>query len=89
MAEHEKYGKIVLVDLKQRHMEAFLIATKDVDKELPLQIYYGKVLKAAIDAGWIIEPVIEDVGDVKPARVRWLAEQVITAYSESVTVDPN
>lgn len=89
MAEHEKYGKIVLVDLKQRHLEAFLIATKDVDKELPLQIYYGKVLQAAIDAGWITEPVIEDVGDIKPDKVRWLAEQVIVAYSEAVTVDPN
>lgn len=89
MTEHEKHGKIVLVDLKQRHLEAFLIAMKDVDKELPLQIYHGKVLKAAIDAGWITEPVIEDIGDVKPARVRWLAEQVIIAYTDAVTVDPN
>lgn len=89
MTEHEKHGKFELADLKQRHLEAFLMAMKDVDKDLPLQVYHGKVLKAALDAGWIVEPKVEDVGDLKPAKVRWMAEQLISAYSEAVTVDPN
>jgi hypothetical protein len=50
----------------------------------------GKVLRAAIVAGWVREPdmSVDMVEAMKPAAVRWCAAQIDALYVEVITIPP-
>lgn len=51
-----------------------------------------KVLRAAVEAGWVVEPVlkvdkdVDDVSDLKPAHTRWYTQQIDRVYSEAEAI---
>ena len=85
--------EIKLIDLKQRHLEAFvreMPVGQDVGST-PLVIYWGIVVRAACKAGWYITPVIkvEEVDDMNPNDVKDLFSETMRKYSEVMEISPS
>ena len=85
--------EIKLIDLKQRHLEAFVkeMPTGQDVGQTPVAVYMGLVVRAACKAGWFIEPVFkaEDVDEMNPADVRDLSAAAMKVYSEAMGVPPS
>lgn len=85
--------EIKLIDLKQRHIEAFIkeMPAGDEIKSTRVVLYTGIVVRAACNAGWYLEPVfkVEDVDDMNPADVRDLFNAAMKVYSEAMGVSPS
>ena len=79
-----------VVDLKQRHIEKFSELHKEFEEGLPMPKYRGQVVRAAIDSGWIVFPVVTaaDVAELTAAAVRWLSERITDIYVEANEIDP-
>jgi len=82
------------IDIRQRHYRDFLIALKRHQPEewediasLPMELYMDILVRAAIDAGWFVEP--PDIDDMKPKDVDEIALAVAEVYKEIKTPDPN
>jgi hypothetical protein len=85
--------EIKLIDLKQRHLEAFVkeMPTGDDAGKMPVIVYMGQVVRAACKAGWYLEPAfkVEDVDEMSPADVRDLSASAMKIYSEAMGVSPS
>lgn len=97
--DHEfTHGALKLVlkygagDLRQRDIEKFMAAIRRSDLGESPPEHAGKVLRAAIQAGWVIEPALkvekdhDDVADLPPAHAFWYAAQIDAVYRECMTV---
>lgn len=86
--EHETLGlEFELPDreLKQRDVEAFYAAMPATARGALAPVRNGHIIRAAIDCGWLKgQLTAEEVGDMHPAGVTWLAGEidtlVFTAY---------
>lgn len=67
----------------QKHLEEFQIAMQEYGNDLdsPLAVYRGSVVKAAIQCGWIKEMEIADVGEMTPADVIDISEDIADVVS--------
>lgn len=92
LGKNEKLGlRLVVHDLRQRHLEAWSDAfNKYSDGRRGIVHYHGAVLRASIEAEWLVEPVlsVEDVGEMSPQHARWYAVELDKLYTELTTV-PN
>jgi hypothetical protein len=81
--------EVKFVELKQRHIEAFVDGMPDADKTKQAA-YIGAAVRSAIKAGWIETPVLkaDDVAEMKPRDVSGLFKQVMAQYAEAMAVDP-
>jgi hypothetical protein len=93
IVKNEELGiELVLIDVvTQGHVEKLLKAMPEGSFAQLLVIYHGALLRAAIQAEWILAPEwkVEDVADMSPAVVRWAAEQVDELYGEAISVPPS
>jgi hypothetical protein len=83
--------EIKIIELKQRHVEAFV---KEMPKDagnIPFALYQGEAVRSACKAGWFIEPVFkpEEVDEMKPADVREIFAAAMKVYSEAMGVPPS
>lgn len=85
--------EIKFIDLKQRHLEAFIkeMPIGDNVKETPIILYTGIVVRAACKAGWYLEPIfkVEDVDEMLPAQARELFNATMKVYSEAMGIPPS
>jgi hypothetical protein len=89
--EQAKAGKLVVRELTQRMLERFTVEYRKLAAG-PISVVedHGATLRAAITAEWIEEPklTIEQVDNLPPWKVDWLASGLDAAYREARTV-PN
>ena len=73
-------------DLTQRQIERYMECYRRRDEADNA----GKVVRAAVEAGWVKEPDIsvEMVGEMKPAVVRWYAAKIDALYAEVTAIPP-
>ena len=88
--QNEKWGiDVTLVDLRQRHVEAFSVAIQPAG-DFPATKYRGEVIRAAVKAGWFeatgINPA--DIPEMHPAAVRVLSERLSEVFVAVNDVDP-
>lgn len=78
-----------VVILKQRHVEDFSELMKK-HKDLSAPKYRGEAIRAAIEAKWFSDPVMkpEDVDEMDPIKVIWIAEEIANLYQKSMVLDP-
>lgn len=101
MAEHEHKAmgvKLVIAEISQGMLEKFLDASKRrLDEmgvnsiaQLPEVRSDGIVLRAAIEAGLIVEPAwkVEDVEGMSPKVTRWAARKIDKEYGEATRLPP-
>jgi hypothetical protein len=94
--EHAKMGLRLIVvrsadDLVQRDMDKFMAAYQKQAQGASLPEDNGKTVRAAFTAGWIESlttpkgPVTnaDEVDGMKPAHVRWAAQQIDAIYSKA------
>ncbi len=88
--EHKKLGLTLALpdpdELTQRHVERYMECYR---KRLEAD-NAGKVLRSAIEAGWVKEPAmsVDMVEGMKPAAVRWYASKIDALYAEVTTIPP-
>ncbi len=75
---------VALVDLRQRHVEAFSVAINQASNDNPPATKYrSAIVRAAIEAGWFVEPGLKvlDIPDMPAGAVRavadWLSETFV------------
>lgn len=77
--------------LLQRHVEQFFKEQRALngsnDVRLSSPEYQGNMLRAAWTAGVLLEPK-QDVGAMRAAQVRWLAQKVDTLLGEALSIPP-
>ena len=80
---------VALVPLKQRHIETFALAIKEFEA-WPAPAFRGAVLRCAIKGGWIERPAWtpEEVSEMPPKNVRFIADAIATLYTEVMDVNP-
>ena len=89
--EHPRLGKLVLIrsadELTQGDLERFNSVYQSLNG---ISDPFGKLVRAAAQAGWIVEPEIrpEDVESLPAKKVRWYGQLVDRLYDEATTVDP-
>jgi hypothetical protein len=85
--------EIKLAELKQRHIEAFTLEAPRGEgaKDMPVALYQGNVVRAAVKAGWFIIPALapEGVGELDHSEVVELFEAAMKRYSEVMGVPPS
>ena len=94
--EHAKMGVRLIVrasadDLVQRDMDKFMAAYQKQSQGASVPEDNGKTLRAAFTAGWIESlttpkgavTVAAEVDEMKPAHVRWAAQQIDAIYSKA------
>lgn len=66
-------------------------AILDENETLTLSSNRGMMVKAAIQAGWLLSPALEpkDVDSLKPWLVAWIAEKVSALYLGAVEIPKN
>jgi hypothetical protein len=81
--------KITFVELTQEQVENF-DANRPVSGTVNAANGNGAILRAAIKAGWFVEPELkeEEVKAMKPGKVNSLAKAVIEEYARVMTFDP-
>ncbi len=88
--EHKKLGLTLTLpdgdELTQRDVERYMAEYR----RLTEADNAGKVLRAAIAAGWVRDPAmsVDMVEAMKPAAVRWYAGRVDALYAEATTIPP-
>ena len=76
-------------ELRQRDVEKLMAAMRRSPLGESLAEHSGKVLRAAVECGWVVAPVwkvdasTDDVADLPPGECRWYAAQVDQVYAES------
>jgi len=88
--EHKKLGAILTLK------EADDLLARDVDvylreyRKLPMGDNAVQVVKAAVIAGWIIEPILtaEAVDSMRTPIVRWMSQKIDALYTEVTTIPP-
>lgn len=77
-------------ELTQRDAEKFEAAYNEygIDEIAGLSRINGKVLEAAIEAGWITDLKTADIADMKAADVRKLGRKVMQLYGSLNELDP-
>ena len=91
--EHAKLGvSVELADpIKQRHVEAFFKAKRELDGDNAVRLSspeeYGSVIRSAWTAGVLLPPA-QDVGELSPAAVRWLGQQLDRLIGEALSIPP-
>ena len=90
-----------LVELDVENLER---ALENLPRAILSNTGYAARLKAAIAAGWVLEPASEvgdfdgtkrcfyagqNVDEMKPGAVRWLGQQVDRAYDEATEIPKN
>lgn len=93
--DHEKHGRLVLIadgeSLTQRQLESFMRAYREFKaNEQSFGEYYGAVLRAAVKAGWVVEPslTVEAVDGLSAKYTEWLAREADKVYAAATTPDP-
>lgn len=83
--------EIKFIDLKERHILAFSEAMPIDAAKLKIPVYQNAVVKAAITAGWIIEPIlkIEEIDEMKHKEVVHIFDAVIALYAKESEVSPS
>lgn len=78
-------------DIKQRDLEAFEERYNEygIDEIKGASRVAGKLVQAAIEAGWIAELEVDDIADMDGKDVRELSDRVIRMYYGMGEVDPN
>jgi len=88
--EHKKLNLTLLLtdgdELTQRDVERYITEYR----RMPEADNAGKVLRAAILAGWVQDPAmsVDMVEGMKPAAVRWYAAKIDALYAEATTIPP-
>ena len=81
--------EIKIVDLKQRHVDAYLreIPSGDNARNMPIGLYRSMSVRAASKAGWFELPALkpEDVDDLKPWQVIELSNSINQALEEATS----
>jgi hypothetical protein len=82
--------EIKIVELKQRHIEAFATEMPP-GRDLPFPIFWGETVRAACKCGWFVEPVFkpEDVAEMEPGKVRELCTAVMEKYNKALEISPS
>jgi len=59
-------------------------------QSMPVGKYYGEMVRAAIEVGWLIEPkwTPDQVGKQKPMVVKWMGQVLDNLYKQETTVPP-
>lgn len=85
---HAKTGwKLILNELTQGMAEKFEeLYRADTGGGVSQDV--GRVVRSAIQAGWIQGVTIDEVAAMKPAQVRWMGKQCDAVYTEAVTIPP-
>jgi hypothetical protein len=81
--------KLVTSDPDQDMFDKYLDRLQG-KQSMPVGKYYGEMVRAAIEVGWLIEPkwTPEQVGKQKPKVIRWLGEKLDRLYLQETTVPP-
>lgn len=79
------------IDLRQRHLEKFEeVFWADDGVKRGAQRRAGVLVRAAIAAGWLVDPITEqELGDMAAKDVRDLAAEIDAKYGEAASLDPN
>jgi hypothetical protein len=80
--------EIKFVELKQRHIEAFHVDLPDITK-VSGPSYSSAVIRSALKAGWLIEPKIEDVGEMDPGDCLELARAIVQEEMRVMRISPS
>lgn len=85
--------EIKIVDLKQRHIEAFFkeMPVGELMKDMPFVLYWGAYVRAACKAGWYLEPVFQpdDVAEMEPGKVRELFTAATEKFTAAMEIPPS
>lgn len=87
--EHKQHGSYELVELRQRHIEAFAEALGSIDDKTKVVIYRRMAVDAAIKAKWFVTPPDGDLKEQDPKFVAWLGDAVLNLFNESITSSPS
>lgn len=87
--EHEGLGleyEIADHELKQRDVETFFAELRKAGGSAALMApeRNGNVVRAAIGCGFLVG--VEDVGDLHPAAVTWLASEIDELVADAFTI---
>jgi hypothetical protein len=80
-----------LVDLKQRDVEAFFAALREIApayRQMGTLERAGYYVRAAARAGWLTGVVEAEVDGMAPAAALWLGVRVDKHLGEAITIDP-
>lgn len=63
----------------------------DANETLTLSANHSVYVKAAIMSGWVVSPemTVEDVDNMKPWLVTWIAERIGLLYLDATTIPKN
>lgn len=86
--EHKQFGSYEIVDLKQRHVEAFTENLGDI-KDVKIMAYRRLVIEAAIKAGWFVTPPDGDMQEESPGFVGWLGDAIAKHFAEVIEIPPS
>lgn len=79
-------------DLRQGDLEPFMAAVNRSRLGVSSIEYNGKILRAAVESGWVIQPVLrvdkerDDVANLLPWQTAWYAKQIDNVYKESMNI---
>ncbi|MEP7357859.1 MAG: hypothetical protein ABI847_11500 [Anaerolineales bacterium] len=79
-------------ELRQRDVEQFMAAVRQSALGTSAVEGDGKVLRAAVACGWVVEPVLkvdkdrDDVANMEPWKVAAFARQIDSLYVAAMTV---
>ena len=82
-----------LIGVFQKIFQAMDTALKIINdnETVTLSSNRGVIVKAAVRAGWVISPPLEpdDIDNLPPWRVQWIAEQISDLYRDATTIPKN
>ena len=74
-------------ELRQVDLENYAKAYRKYDRESQIE-NRGAVVRAAFEAGWIVEPEEFDTDNADPRVVRWMANKINARFSEITEIPP-
>lgn len=81
----------IMDDVRQRHIEAYFAALRDISGSNSLDLSVpermGNFVRAGKQAG-IITSGVEDVDEMVPSQVNWLAQQLDGYLAKFLTISP-
>lgn len=77
-------------ELRQRDVERFMAAFNRTRSGDSTPEYNGRVLRAALEAGWVEQPTLtpQAVDDLLPSHVAWFAKQIDALYQQASEIPP-